>query len=369
MSVLSLTLPGSPSVALTTTIVGLSVASAEATTALSLRANGNAAPPWPRRSTCSAIEISSSTESLGSGPKISRWASRSSRGIRSSPAVSLAAPILMIAGASRPSTWVISTHRLRRARERRGASGLPHALGVTGGWPWRASSRCEPRAVSQGWALDRAWVPYRRVAGARGMDEDSGPCRAWAPGQFQPGAPSRSPRRASGPTRAAASGRSRHAASGRSRGGASGRSRHAASGRSRGGASGRSRHAASGRYRAGAWGRYRAGAWDRCSPSAWDRYRSGASGPYRGEAPGRPPAWASDWSPCVAHGTFPDAAWGQSRHAAPDRSRAGASGRRRHAALDWSRGAAWDRCSPAAWDRCSPAAWDRYRPWASGPYR
>ena len=45
MSILSLMLPGSPSVALTTTIVGQSFASAVCITALSLRAKGNAAPP------------------------------------------------------------------------------------------------------------------------------------------------------------------------------------------------------------------------------------------------------------------------------------------------------------------------------------
>ena len=133
MSILSLTLPGSPSVALTTTTGAQSFASAFFTTALSLRAKGNAAPPWPRRSTCSVIEISSSAESRGSGPKISRWASRSSRGIRSSPAVSLAAPILMIVGASRPLIGLIPTRHLRSARVCRDTSGHWTSPGVTGG--------------------------------------------------------------------------------------------------------------------------------------------------------------------------------------------------------------------------------------------
>src|SRR6185437_98709 len=48
MSILSLMLPGSPSVALTTTTGAQSFSSAFFTTALSLRAKGNAAPPWPQ---------------------------------------------------------------------------------------------------------------------------------------------------------------------------------------------------------------------------------------------------------------------------------------------------------------------------------
>ena len=51
ISILSLNDPGSPSVAFTTTMAGWPVFLAASTTALSLRANGKAAPPWPRRST------------------------------------------------------------------------------------------------------------------------------------------------------------------------------------------------------------------------------------------------------------------------------------------------------------------------------
>ena len=71
MSILSLNEPGSPSVALTTTIVGWSVFFTVSMTVWSLRANGNAAPPWPRRSTWEASAMSSSADILGSGPKIS----------------------------------------------------------------------------------------------------------------------------------------------------------------------------------------------------------------------------------------------------------------------------------------------------------
>ena len=100
ISILSLNDPGSPSVAFTTTIVGWPVLRAVSMTALSLRANGKAAPPWPRRSTWDAIATRSSAESRGSGPKISLCAARSSRASRSRPAVILAAPIRMIVGTS-----------------------------------------------------------------------------------------------------------------------------------------------------------------------------------------------------------------------------------------------------------------------------
>src|SRR6202021_1288888 len=93
ISILSLNDPGSPSVALTTTIVDWPVLRAVSMTALSLRANGKPAPPWPRRSTWGAIATRSSAESRGSGPKISVCAARSSRASRSRPGVSLAAPI------------------------------------------------------------------------------------------------------------------------------------------------------------------------------------------------------------------------------------------------------------------------------------
>ena len=51
ISILSLNDPGSPSVPFTTTTVGWSVFLATSRTVLSLRANGKAAPPWPRTGT------------------------------------------------------------------------------------------------------------------------------------------------------------------------------------------------------------------------------------------------------------------------------------------------------------------------------
>src|SRR6266566_4457785 len=291
MSILSLALPGSPSVALTTTIGAQSFASAFFTTALSLRPKGNAAPPWPRRSTCSAIEISSSAESRGSGPKMSRWASRSSRGIRSRPAVSLAAPILMMVGASRPLIGLIATRHLRSAPVYRDTAGQWTWPGVTGGWPPWASGRFaarwpgrRPASADRGeaWDLFLA-VLTNQCPGGRPVDRRpvaSSRCRGAAFPRCQAEASDRCPTAASARCQGAASDRCRAAAWHPSRRAASDPYPHAASDPWHDAAAAPGRPAASDRYQAEASDRCPGAASDRCRAAAWHPSRRAASDPY-----------------------------------------------------------------------------------------
>ena len=174
-----------------------------------LAREGNAAPPWPRRSTCSAIEISSSTDSLGSGPKISRWASRSSRGIRSRPAVSRAAPILMIAGASRPSS---SAHLHSSPPARPGMSRYPGSAGCVlrdrrgGSRGHGTGARPVRRVRARHWAGGSAWARRRHAARTRCRAADrtragpgAGPVPVRGTGPESPPCIGPGPRRGIGP--------------------------------------------------------------------------------------------------------------------------------------------------------------------------
>src|SRR5512142_538408 len=343
MSILSLMLPGSPSVALTTTMGGQSCSSAFFTTALSLRAKGNAAPPWPRRSTCSAMAISSSAESRGSGPKMSRWASRSSRGIRSSPAVSRAAPILMIAGASTPLIELTPTRHLRSARVCRDTAGQWIEPGVTGGSPAWAASRCgarspaRPRAARAG-ALT-AWPDAARcpdAVSARCPDAVSARCPGAASALYPGGASSR------------------YQPSGLPGGwcAAPGQCRAEVADRHQPAETSRYPDAASDRYPPAETNPYPDAASDRCPPAetnpypdaASDRCPPGASNPYR--------AGASDLYPASAQVTAPN------RPAAGDPCRPGASDRCRPDVAARRRPADTNRCPDAASDRCPPGASD-----------
>ena len=95
---MSLALPGSPSVPLTTTMGARLRVRAASSTAESLRATGNAAPPRPRRSTCSAMLISCSAVSRGTLPKTVWYPARSIRRSRSRPAVRRGCPMQKVSG-------------------------------------------------------------------------------------------------------------------------------------------------------------------------------------------------------------------------------------------------------------------------------
>src|SRR6185437_12663954 len=94
----------------------------------------------------------------------------SSRGIRSRPAVSLAAPILMIVGASRPLIGLIATRHLRLAPASRDISGQWAWPGVTrGALPAAARRRSDQSPGRQPATADRdgAWGRYPNGASGR----------------------------------------------------------------------------------------------------------------------------------------------------------------------------------------------------------